>query len=153
MKKLFLALAFSLGLGSLALAQGPPTGPPYVFTCNQNTASSFTVAATSTAVAGVIGKGIYICGWHASTTNTSTAATTFQLTFTNATTTNTCLSSTPSVAMTPPNAVTSTAPSVDHPGTGMLNAPQVATTVSPSSVCLNVAGVAALQFMLYFGQY
>ena len=150
MKKLLLALCL---WPSLALAQGPPTGPPYVFTCNANTASSFGTAALSTVVAGVAGKGIYICGWHASTSNTSTAATTFQLTFTNATTTNNCLTSTPSSALTPANAVTSTAPSVDHPGTGMLNAPQVATTVSPSSVCLTVGGVASLQFMLYYGQY
>jgi hypothetical protein len=153
MKKLLLALGLGLGLCHTTFAQGPPTGPPYVFTCNQNIASNFTVVATSTAVAGVIGKGTYICGWHASTANTSTAATTFQLTYTNATTTNTCLSSTPSAAMTPFNAVTSTAPSVDHPGTGMLNAPQVTPTSSPSSVCLNVGGTASLQFILYYGQY
>lgn len=152
MKRLLLALALFLAPVA-ALGQGPPTGPPYVFTCNANTASSFTTAATSTLVAGVAGKGIYICGWHASTTNTSTAATTFQLTFTNATTTNTCLTSTPSSPLTPANGVTSTAPSVDHPGTGMLNAPQVSTSVSPSSICLTVGGVAALQFMLYYGQY
>jgi hypothetical protein len=152
MRKLWLLLW--LFLASPALAQGPPTGPPYVFTCNQSSAYSWGgTAATSQLQAGVAGKGIYICGWHGSTLSTSAGATTFQLTFSNATTNSTCSTNVPSTVLTPLNGVTSTAPSVDHPGTGMLSVPQVASTSSPSSLCINVGGVSNLQFLLYFGQY
>ncbi len=152
MKKLWLALWLLL-VPSFAFGQGAPTGPPYVITCNVSSAYSWTTAATSTLQPGVAGKGIYICGWHGSTLSTSAGATTFQLTFSNATTNSTCSTNVPSTVLTPLNGVTSTAPSVDHPGTGMLAVPQVATTVSPSSLCVNVGGVANLQFLLYFGQY
>ncbi len=152
MRKLLLALCL---WPSLALAQGPPTGPPFQFPCTTNIASSFGVAAVSSAIVGVQGKSIYICGWHASTTNASTAAvTTFQLTYTSATTNNNCLTSTPSSNLTPVNAVTGTAPSVDHNTVASLFVPQQATSVvTPSSVCVTVGGANSLQLLVYYGQY
>ncbi len=157
MKKL---LALLLLWPSLAFGQGTPTGPPYVVTCNSSIASSFVGGATSTMVQGVSGKGIYICGWHASTLNAAAnSQSIFQLAYTNSTTNNTCSTTVASVALTPFNGVTATAPSVDHPGTGMLVVPlQAASTVSPSSLCFNNInatgqGIANVQFLLYFGQY
>ncbi len=157
MKKLAL---FLLLLSSPAWGQGAPTGPPYIISCNSSIASSFVGGATSTMVQGVSGKGIFICGWHASTLNAAAnSQSIFQLTYTNSTTNNTCSTTVASVALTPFNGVTATAPSIDHPGTGMLSVPlQPASTVSPSSLCFNNInatgqGIANVQFILYFGQY
>ncbi len=153
MKKLWLALWLLLA-PSLALAQGPPTGPPFQFPCITNIASSWNVAALSSAIVGVPGKGIYICGWHATTLSTSAGATTFQFTYTTATSNANCLTSTPSTPLTPINGVTSTAPSVDHnPVAGLFVPIQPTTVVTPSSVCLTVGGVANLQLLIYYGQY
>ncbi len=158
MKKLLL-LALLL-VPSLAFGQGTPTGPPYVVLCNASIASNMIGGAVSTMIQGVSGKGIFICGWHASTLNTATGSqSTFQLGYTNSTTNNTCSTTVASIALTPFNGVTATAPSVDHPGTGMLAVPlQAASTVSPSSLCINVGaasgqGIPNIQIILYYGQY
>jgi hypothetical protein len=42
---------------------------------------------------------------------------------------------------------------VDHNPSAGLNAPVVALTSSPSSICINVGGLGALQFLFYYGQY
>lgn len=157
----FLAFVFLLGSigGAYAQAGPPPTGPAYSFVCNASVASSFTTPANSAAVVGVQGKGIYICGWHATTlpqTNVNSQAT-FQLFATTSTSTNTCLTTTPSIALTPVNGVTSTAPSVDHGTVAGLFTPNTA-TISASTLCLVVGGASApftanLQILLYYGQY
>ncbi len=152
MKKLCLAFWLLL-VPSLAWGQGAPTGPPYLLSCNATSAYNWTTAATSTLMPGVAGKGIWICGWHATTLSTSAGATTFQLTFSNATTNSTCSTNVPSSVLTPLNGVTSTAPSIDHNQAAGVFVSPVAQTSSPSSLCINVGGVANLQLLLYYGQY
>lgn len=164
MKKL-LALAFLLGSISVANAQAgpPPTGPAYSFPCNASVASSFiTTANASQVVAPVLGKNIYVCGWHASTLTTITSAqTAFQLSF-SGTTSNPGCNNTTSTYITPLNGVTPAAPSVDHGTVAAFSGPVPvgglsSLTASPASLCLSVqsAGGAAanLQIIIYYGQY
>ena len=143
-------LLWLLLLGALcnpALAQqGSPTGPAYNFFCNNSVPMSWSVAATtSTLVAGSGIKGIYICGWHATTANTSSQST-FQLA------SGTTLAT--SAALTPPLGVTSTAPSVDHIDFAAYSTSLFAATSSPSNVFINISGAGTnIQFVLYYGQY
>ena len=143
-------LLWLLLLGALcnpALAQqGSPTGPAYNFFCNNSVPMSWSVAATtSTLVVGSGIKGIYICGWHATTANTSSQST-FQLGYGATATTSTLL--------TPPLGISSTAPSVDHIDFGALSVPSVSATTSPNNLFINVGGAGnSVQFLLYYGQY
>jgi len=148
-KLLWLLLALPLlwlPLPRVQAQQGSPTGPPYNFFCNQSIPLSWSVAAVgSTVVPGIAGKGIYICGWHATTGNTSSQST-FQLA------SGTTLAT--SAALTPPLGVTSTAPSVDHIDYAAYSTSLFAATSSPSNVFINISGAGTnIQFVLYYGQY
>ena len=159
MRKLLVFLFLLIPNLAFAQAGPPPTGPAYSFPCNAYVASGFTTPANSMAVLGVQGKNIYLCGWHASTLPTTSinSQTTFQLFATTSTSTNTCLTTTPSIALTPLNGVTATAPSVDH-GTVAYTGLPISGTLSASSLCLVVGAASApftsnLQIMIYYGQY
>lgn len=148
MKRILLSLWLFIA-PSLAWAQ-TPTGPPYQAFCNLSAPFTWTVSATaSTVIAGVAGKNIFICGWHA-TTVTSNVQTSFQLFYASSTTA-------VSTALTPAFSVNYTAPSADHIDYSMLGPPNQATSgVSPWNVYINVGGNGQgnnLQFLLYYGQY
>lgn len=150
MRKLFwlflLLPLWALAPPRASAQQGSPTGPAYNFFCNQSVPMSWTVAAVSSQlVAGSGVKGIYICGWHATTTNTLSQST-FQLGYGPTAATSTIL--------TPALGVNYTAPSVDHIDFGSLSVPPVSSTTSPNNLYINIGGLGVnLQFLLYFGQY
>lgn len=102
MKKLFLLLAFLLA-PSLALAQ---VGPPNQIQCNQFVPFTGT-GAEAQILAPATGKTTVVCGWHV--TSTSSTTTTFQLFAGSGTN---C--GTNPVTITPALNVTLTAPSADH---------------------------------------
>jgi hypothetical protein len=133
-RKLLLA-----GIASLALCGGAhaQVGPPNSVLCNQFVNFTGTGAA-ATVITGVAGKAIYLCGWHI--TSTSSTTTTFQIT---AGTTATC--GTGTVTVTPALNVTITAPSSDHIEFATLSFP------GPANICVNAP--AAVNGGLWAGQY
>ena len=104
MKKLLFSLALILGLG-LSFGQAQ-VGPTNQILCNKTAILTVAAAGTTQLVAPVAGVTVNMCGWHVTTTTT---AGTFQILFGTGAT---C--GTGTVNVTPPLAVSSTAPSADH---------------------------------------
>ena len=87
-------------------ASSQTLGPPNSIACSQQAVANIASATTTSLVAGVAGKSIFICGWHVTSINA--ASTTFQFEY------GTGASCTTPTVLTPAFNVTSTAPSADH---------------------------------------
>lgn len=134
MKKLALAFLIYLALSCTALAE--QVGPPNNIQCNAF--ASFTgTGAAATIVTAAVGKIIVICGWHV--TSTSSTTTTFQ--FSQGSAAN-CGGGT---NITPALNVTITAPSADHIDYASLSTPQ------NFNVCVNAP--AAVTGGLWYAQF
>jgi hypothetical protein len=118
MRKLVTALTLFLSLACAVPALADNTvGPTNQVICNQAAALTISSATTTSVVAGVAGKSIFICGWHVTTTQTATFPT-FQFEY--GTQGGPC--TTPTV-VTPAFGVTNTAPSADHISIATIQAP------------------------------
>jgi hypothetical protein len=106
MKRLLLLLAL-LWAGP-ALAQGTIVGPSNAILCNQFAMATPVSATTTSLVAGVAGKSVFICGWHVTSTQ-SGGTNTFQLVY--GVQGGPCTSP---VTLTPAFNISNTAPSSDH---------------------------------------
>lgn len=112
MRKLLLALGLLL---PLAAAAQTPVGPPNQILCNKTASAVITTNTTTSLVNGSGITGILICGWHATSSQPSGNANTFQFVF--GTQGGPCGSP---VAVTPPIFITNTAPSADHVDYGQI---------------------------------
>lgn len=137
MRKLGLALSLLAALGlCVPWAARAQVGPPNTIQCNQFV--SFTgTGAVATILAGKAGQIIVICGWHV--TSTSSTTTTFQLSMGSAAN---CGGGT---NITPALNVTITAPSADHVDFASLSLP------TNQNLCVNApaaitGGIWAAQF-------
>jgi hypothetical protein len=140
MKKLLGILAFCalLALGP-SCPKAQVVGPNNNIQCSQYAQFTVAVAGTSSLVNGVAQKIIYICGWHVTSTGTST----FQLEY--GTQGGPCTSPT---TITPALNVNSTAPTADHIDYASLNIP------AGAQLCLVAAGTTVqLAGVVYYGQY
>lgn len=147
--RLLLVLALSCGTSG-AWAQGGQVGPANAILCGTVTPSVFNTSSAFTLVSGQANKGIYLCGWSASTPS----AANFQLTFTVSTPAPDCRANPISTAITPPHVLTSNAPVVDHMNFAFAQVPLVTPTASAGNLCLIQTGSAqVLDFMLYFSQF
>jgi hypothetical protein len=142
-----LGLALCLALGPSALSQPAPVGPPNAIICNLGAQATVATATTTSLVAaktggvGGVGQSIYICGWHV--TSTQSTSTTFQLEY--GTQGGPC--GTPT-AITPAFSVTSTAPSADHIDYATLIAP------AGTQLCVVTTGTTVGQAILvYYAQF
>lgn len=143
MRKFFLLLALALSaLIPGAQAQGPIVGPGQPILCPFVAQASPVTATTTSLVNGVAGKIIVICGWHV--TSTQSTSTTFQFQYgvqggpCGATTVN----------LTPAFSVTSTAPSADHIDYGTMQAP------AGQQVCVATTGTTVAQaILIYYSQF
>jgi hypothetical protein len=138
MKRLLLTLGLLLSLSASARAQPTIIGPAQTAICNQITSLAVGPTTITTAIAGVAGKSIFVCGWHI----TNTGATgTFTLTVGSGAN---CVTS-PTVIVQAAN-VTSTAPSADHV--------EYATSQIPvgQSLCVT-SSVATIAYVFWFSQF
>jgi hypothetical protein len=117
MRKLVAALAF-FWLACVAPALADNTvGPTNQIICNKTVALTIASATTTSAIAGVAGQSIFICGWHVTTTQAATFPT-FQFEY--GTQGGPCTTPT---AVTPAFGVTNTAPSADHVSIATIQTP------------------------------
>lgn len=142
MRKLLLALALALPvLIPSAQAQGPIVGPGQPILCPFVAQQSPAAAGTLGLVNGVAGKITVICGWHV--TSTQSTSSTFQFQY--GTQGGPCTTPT---NLTPAFSVTSTAPSADHIDYGSMQAP------AGTQICVASTGATvALAVMIYYSQY
>jgi hypothetical protein len=142
MRKILIAGAMMFGLllamASPAMAQG--VSPNQMFGCNQ---SKFYDASTSGAtklVAGVAGKGIYVCGWN------FLAGGTVNVSLVYGTGTN-C--GTGTTAITPAFQFTAQTADIDHLPvyTGITPVP------TPNDLCINASAGVAVQAIVYYTQF
>jgi len=137
MRKLVAALITWLALAAPALAQ---IGPPNQVQCNAF--ATFTgTGAVATVIPGVAGKVIYFCGWHI--TSTSSTTTTFQFSV------GTAANCGGGTNITPALNVTITAPSQDHIDYATLS--YGSSGGSPNNVCVNAP--ATVTGGIWYGQY
>lgn len=142
-------LLLTLGLSSETKAQPAIVGPANAIICTTVFQSSFTTTSAFTLVTGQTNKGIYICGWSMSTTNTA-SQTTFQLSYM----TGPCNGGGTSTFITPVHGVQSTAPYVDHIDYAFTSAPNTGLTATPNNVCLLTGGTGNnIAVMLYYSQF
>ena len=141
MKHLRAALIFlGLVLAAPALSQST-VGPGQQILCPQSAMATVVTATTTSLVAGVAGKIIVVCGWHV--TSTQSTSTTFQLVY--GTQGGPCTSP---VTITPPFSVTSTAPSADHIDYA------TATIPAGNQLCVTTTGTTVAQAILvYYSQF
>jgi hypothetical protein len=138
--KALLVLALAL-LGTPAWAENT-VGPTNQVICNKAAQLTISSATTTSVVAGVAGQSIYTCGWHVTTTQTSTFPT-FQFEY--GTQGGPCTSPT---VVTPAFGVTNTAPSADHISIATIQIP------SGNQVCV-VSGTNTtnLAIEFYYSQF
>lgn len=102
-----------LGLALALLVWGAqaqtPVGPPNQILCNKTASATISSNTTTSLVSGVAGQSIFICGWHATSSQPAGNANTFQFEF--GTQGGPCSSPT---TVTPALFVANTAPSADH---------------------------------------
>jgi hypothetical protein len=138
MRRLGLLLALTL-LGTHSHAQ--QVGPPNLIVCNQTAQASPVAAGTVSLVDGVANQRIYICGWHA--TSTQSTSTTFQ--FIAGTQGGPC--GTPT-NLTPAFSVTSTEPSSDRTDYAQIQTP------IDQQVCVVSTGATVGQAVsIYYAQF
>ena len=137
----YLALAFALGLCLWAAsAPAQSIGPPNEVICNK-TATFTGVSAVTTLVPAVSGKTIVMCGWHVTTSSTSSV--TFAIT-SGTQTTNPCDTATQTI--TPALSLLNSAPSSDHIDFAISTIPTAnALCITPSST--TISGV------IYYAQF
>jgi len=145
-----LALLPLLCAGPSALSQGPIVGPGQPILCANNGANptfgapaqaTIATATTTSLIAGVAGKITVMCGWHV--TSSQTTSTTFQFEY--GTQGGPC--TTPTV-LTPAFSVTSNAPSSDHIDYGSIQAP------AGAQVCVVTTGATVAQsVVMYYSQF
>lgn len=138
MIRIVAALLIFFGLASAAPAQ-QIVGPQNLILCNK-TAAFTGAAALTQLVAGVSGQRVYICGWHV--TSTSSTTTTFTL-VSGATVGTAC--DTSATTLLPALNVTITAPSADHIDYASMQ------SVTSQNVCVNAP--ATITGLIYYSQF
>lgn len=138
MKRLLFGLGLTLLLIVGALAQPSQVGPPNAILCNKVAQASPVTATTTSLITGNAGHTYAICGWHV--TSTQSTSTTFQFEY--GTQGGPCTTPT---TLTPAFSVTSTAPSGDHQQTAFMQAPV------GTQVCVVTTGATVAQAItLYY---
>jgi hypothetical protein len=140
MNRTIAAILLYFGLATAALAQATG-GPPNQILCNKVAQVTVSSATTTSLVAGVAGKSIFICGWHV--TSTQATSTTFQLEY--GTQGGPCSSPT---VLTPAFSVTSTAPSADHVDYATMQAP-----VGTQLCTVSTGGTVGQAVLVYYSQF
>ena len=144
MRKLILALGLALFalIPSALQAQAPIVGPGQFVMCPKSVQAAIVTATTTQVVAPVTGQSVYICGWHV--TSTQSTSTTFQFEYGSGAT---CGTNT--VVLSPAFSVTSTAPSADHQTYAI--GPNSA---AGSGLCVITTGATVGQaIMIYYSQF
>ena len=142
MRNLLRAALILLGLVFAApvLAQST-VGPGQQILCPQQSMATVATATTTSMITGSAGKIIVMCGWHV--TSTQSTSTTFQFVY--GTQGGPCGSP---VTLTPPFSVTSTAPSSDHIDYGSFSIP------AGNQLCVITTGATVGQAILvYYSQF
>lgn len=143
--KSLLILSLSFGT-SAAWAQGGLIGPPNQILCNKTAQLSPTsINSIYTAVQGVTGKNIYVCGWHI-TTATSGAAF-FQFFVATGTTSQQCAAGTAG-SLTPSLSVSGTAPSADH-----IDYATMQTSATGQALCVGIQNGVNESGVVYYSQF
>lgn len=142
MRRLLLALSFALwGLFPQAQAQAPIVGPGQFVICTGAAAVNPSTATTTSVIAGVAGKSIYICGWHVTSILSTTA--TFQFEY--GTQGGPCTTPT---TITPPFNITSAAPSADHIDYAIIQIP------AGAQLCVVTgSGTTGTAVLVYYNQF
>jgi hypothetical protein len=142
MRKLgaILHLLFWLACVAPAFAENS-VGPGQQVLCNQVAFVSVSSATTTSLVVGVAGKAIFSCGWHV--TSTQSSSTTFQFEY--GTQGGPCTSPT---AITAPLSVTSTAPSSDH-----ISLATFQTSIGSQLCVISTGATVGLAIVVYYSQF
>jgi len=145
MRKFGLVLSFiaSLGLGFWAWSpsHAQNVGPTNQIACNKLASVAVASATTTSLVAGVAGQSVNICGWHATSTISTTS--TFQLEY--GTQGGPCTTPT---TLTAAFNVTSTAPSSDHIEYASMTVP------AGAQLCVITTGASVgLALTVYYSQF
>jgi len=140
MKKLL--LAFILFLASICGALAENTvGPTNLILCNKSASVTAAAAGTVSAITGVAGQSIQICGWEV--TSAQSSVTTFQFEW--GTQGGPCTTPT---TFTPALNITSTAPSVDRQQYAWMSVP------TGAQVCMVTTGATlGIAAIVYYAQY
>ena len=137
-----LALLPFLCIGPSAFSQAPIVGPGQFIMCPKSVQASIVTATTTQLVAPVTGQSVFVCGWHV--TSTQSTSTTFQIIFGAGAT---CGTNT--ITLTPAFSVTSTAPSGDH----QTYAIGPNSTVSQGLCVVTVGATIGQAVMIYYSQF
>jgi len=142
MRKSLIALLALLALCSSAMPQGGSVvGPMNQISCNKSAIANVASATTASVVAGVAGQTISICGWHV--TSTQSTSNTFK--FVSGTQGGPCTSP---ADLTANFSITSTAPSAQMNSYANLSAPQGA------QVCVVTTGATVgTAVQLFYAQF
>ena len=139
LKRLLSLIAAALLCVSPAFPQAP-VGPPQQISCNK-TAYFSSISANTVLVPATAGKLIAVCGWHVTTS--STTSVTFQITAGTQTTTP-C--DTGTITFTPTLQLLNTAPSSDHIDYATI------TSQYSQALCINPSS-STIAGLVYYSQY